>query len=101
MSDHTEPLSKEEINKRKKIQEDRRLKKQRNFSQSPGAGKRKVRTKVPTSTYVKVEKKANEITPRGVVQPSPFSKMGQRDVVSPTTFRENATNPIMKHCGGK
>ena len=101
MPDNKKPLPKEEIERRKKIQEERRLKRQRKITSGAGAGKRKVRTKVPTSTYVPVEKKANEITPRGVVQPSPFGKLGQRDADSPTTFREEATNPIMKHCGGK
>lgn len=101
MPDNKKPLSKEEIQKRKQRQKDADLKKQRNFSQGAGAGKRKVRTKTPSATYAPVEEKVNEIKPKGVVQPSPFAKMGQREIDSDSVFRKNATGPILKHCGGK
>ncbi len=101
MTETKKPLPKKEIERRKQIQEDRKLKKQRNFSQGAGKNKRKVATKVPTSTYAPIEREVNEIKPQGVKKTGPFAKLGQRDVEAPTTFREDVTNPIMKHCGGK
>ena len=101
MPDNKKPLPKEEIQRRKEIQEERRLQRQRNISQGAGGGRRKVATKTPSSKYVPIEEKVNEITPRGIVQPGPFAKMGQRDIDSDSVFRKNATGPILKHCGGK
>ena len=59
-------VSKEEVKRRLQIEKDAKLKKQRGFTSGAGKGKRKVDTKTPTSIYVKKEKTASAIKPRGV-----------------------------------
>ena len=59
-------VSKEEVKRRLQIEKDAKLKKQRGFTSGAGKGKRKVNTKTPTSIYVKKEKTASAIKPRGV-----------------------------------
>ena len=59
-------VSKEEVKRRLQIEKDAKLKKQRGFTSGAGKGKRKVNTKTPTSVYVKIEKTASAIKPRGV-----------------------------------
>ena len=59
-------VSKEEVQKRLQREKDAKLKKQRGFTSGAGKGKRKVDTKTPTSIYVKKEKTASAIKPRGV-----------------------------------
>jgi len=101
MPENKKPLSKQEIERRAQKVKDANLKRQRNFSQGAGKNKRKVATKVPTSTYVPIEREVNEIKPQGVKKTGPFAKLGQRDKGSTTTFREDVINPIMKYIGGK
>mgnify|MGYP001311795961 CR=1 FL=1 len=94
-------ISKAEQERRAQKVKDADLKKQRNFTSGAGQGKRKVNTTTPSSIYVPKEKKVNEITPKGVVQPGPLAKLGQREIDSEGPFRKNVTGPILKHCGGK
>lgn len=94
-------ISKEEQKRRAQKVKDANLKRQRNFTSGAGQGKRKVATTTPTSIYVPKEKKVNEITPKGIKQPGPLAKLGQREIDSEGPFRKNVTNPIMKYIGGK
>ena len=99
-------VSKEEVKRRLQIEKDAKLKKQRNFSQGAGAGKRKVGYSdrgVPQ--YVKKEKSVNAVTPKGLKKPkaeaTPLSRLGRREIDSEGTFRKTDTTPIIKYVGGK
>ena len=98
-------VSKEEVKRRLQIEKDAKLKKQRNFSQGAGAGKRKVGYDRGVPTYAKKETSVNTIKSTGLKKPkpeaTPLSKLGQREVDSEGTFRKNDTAPIMKYVGGK
>ena len=96
-------ISKEEQERRAQKVKDAKLKKQRNFRNTPSneIETRKIKTKTPSSIYVAKEKEANKITPKGIVQPGPLAKLGQREIFSEGPFRKNVTGPILKHCGGK
>ena len=96
-------ISKEEQERRAQKVKDAKLKRQRNFRNTPSneIETRKINTTTPSSIYVAKEKEVNEITPKGIIKPGPFAKLGQREIDSEGPFRKNVTGPILKHCGGK
>lgn len=51
--------------------------------------------------YRSANKGVAELKKKKKADSSPLAKLGQREIDSPTTFREDVSSPIMKHCGGK